>query len=86
MRGETERVARDLRENLFGSDVWHALEPASRTFLAAGEAVYRARRDDPRFDFSGPMVEYAKALETELNALIFPALRRVYANETHAKR
>jgi hypothetical protein len=53
------------------------LEPTTRSFLASAEAVFRARRNDPQFDFSGPAIEYAKAVETELNALIFPALRRV---------
>ena len=53
------------------------LEPATRTFLASAEAVFRARRDDRGFDFSGPAVEYAKAVEVELNALIFPPLRKL---------
>ena len=47
-----------------------------RTFLATGEALLRAHREDPRFDFSATAMEYAKAVETELNALVFPALRR----------
>jgi hypothetical protein len=76
-RSDTEKLGRELRENLLGSEVWSMLEPASRTFLAGAEAVFRSRRGDPRFDFSGPAVSYAKAVETELNALLFPALRRV---------
>jgi hypothetical protein len=75
LRGETERISRELRHNLLGERVWAALEPATRTFLASAEAVFRARRDDPQFDFSGPVVEYAKAVETELNALVFGPLR-----------
>jgi hypothetical protein len=81
LKGQTERTGRDLRENLLGPDVWSALEPASRTFLSSAEAVFRARKDDPGFDFSGPAVEYAKAVETELNALLFPPLRRFYAGK-----
>lgn len=77
LRADTQRLARELPDNLFGRRVWEAFEPATRTFLMAGEAVFRARRDDPTFDFSGPAMEYAKAVETELNALLFPALRRV---------
>ena len=46
--------------------MWDALEPATRGFVASGEAVFRAHRDDPGFDFSGPAIEYAKAVETEL--------------------
>jgi hypothetical protein len=76
LRGEVERMARELRENLLGREVWAVLEPSTRTFLAAAEAVFRARSEDPRFDFSGPALSYAKAVETELNALIFPLLRR----------
>src|SRR5690606_20307772 len=48
-RGEVERLGPELRDNLLGRDVWAALEPATRTFLAAAEATFRARRDDPRF-------------------------------------
>lgn len=81
LKGETERMARELRDNLLGPDVWGALEPSTRTFLASAEAVFRARKDDPAFDFSGPAVEYAKAVETELNALLLPALRKAYTGK-----
>ena len=86
LKGETERMARELRDNLLGPDVWAALEPASRTFLASAEAVFRSRREDPGFDFSGPAVEYAKAVEAELNALLLPALRKLLAGKTDAER
>jgi hypothetical protein len=76
-RSDAERMSRELRDNLFGRDIWPLLEPATRTFLASAEAVFRAHRDDPGFDLSGAAVAYAKAVETELNALLFPALRRV---------
>jgi hypothetical protein len=52
------------------------LEPGTRTFLATAEAVFRPHQDDPRFNFSSPAVEYAKAVEVELNALLFPLLDR----------
>jgi hypothetical protein len=86
MRGETERMARELRDNLIGRRLWTVLEPATRNFLASAEAVFRARRDDPHFDFSGPAIEYAKAVETELNALLFPALRRALRGKSPAER
>lgn len=86
LRGETERVAAELRDNVLGHAVWTVLEAATRTFLATGEALLRAHRDDPRFDFSGPSVEYAKAVETELNALIFPALRGVLSKKPPHER
>lgn len=86
LRSETDRLSAELRDNLLGPAIWHAMEPASRTFLAAAEAVFRARRTDPDFDFSGSAVEYAKAVETELNALLFPALRRVLHQAKPAER
>ncbi|MDT8437228.1 MAG: hypothetical protein RRA92_10795 [Gemmatimonadota bacterium] len=86
LRGETERMAAELRDNLLGADVWEALEAASRTFLTTGEAIFRSRRDDPGFDFSAAAVEYAKAVETELNALLFPTLRRALARAPESRR
>jgi hypothetical protein len=56
-RGETERMAQDLRDNLLGTAVWSRLEPTTGSFLASAEAVFRARRNDPQFDFSGPAIE-----------------------------
>jgi hypothetical protein len=79
MRADTSRLARDLPDNLLGRDTWHALEPATRNFLTTAEATYRSRREDPSFDFTGPAMQYAKAIETEMNALLFPRLRRVLA-------
>ncbi|MBA2245749.1 MAG: hypothetical protein H0W11_12390, partial [Gemmatimonadetes bacterium] len=85
-RGETERLSRELRDNLLGHLVWAVLEPATHTFLANAEAVFRSRREDPRFDFSGPAISYAKAVETELNALLFPTLRRVLRGARPSER
>ncbi|MGW8283769.1 MAG: hypothetical protein ACWGON_10760, partial [Gemmatimonadota bacterium] len=86
LRGETERLSTELRDNLLGHEIWDALEPSSRTFLTTAEAVFRARRGDPGFDFSGSAVEVAKAVETELNALVFPAVRRVLAKAPPEER
>jgi hypothetical protein len=85
-RGETERLARELRDNLIGHTIWNVFEPATRTFLAAAEATFRARRDDPHFDLSGPALGYAKAVETELNALIFISTRKALAGRPPAER
>jgi hypothetical protein len=85
-RTETERMARELRDNLVGPELWAALQPATRTFLASAEVVFRARRDDPGVDLSAPAVELAKAVETELNALLFPAVRRVLGARPPAER
>ncbi|MFC1575324.1 hypothetical protein ACFL5A_01590 [Gemmatimonadota bacterium] len=86
LRGESKRVARQLRDNLFGSRLWRAMEPASRTFLTSAEAVFRSRMDDPGFDFSGVAIEYAKAVEIELNALLFPALRTALGGKAPKQR
>ncbi|MFC1791663.1 hypothetical protein ACFL0I_04260 [Gemmatimonadota bacterium] len=86
LKGETERMAKELRDNLLGQDIWGSLEPATRTFLASAEAVFRARKNDPAFDFSGPAMEYAKAVETELNALLFPAMQKALSGHREADR
>ena len=86
LRGETERLAAELRDNLLGQEIWEALHPTSRTFLTTGEAVFRSRRDDPGFDFSPTAVEYCKAIETELNAALFPALQPIMAHRPPAER
>lgn len=86
LRGEVDRLSADLRDNLFGARIWRRMEPATRTFLASAEAVVRARRDDPAFDFSGPAVEYAKALETEVNAILRHFMRKAYAGVSINKR
>ena len=86
LRGESKRVARQLRDNLFGPGLWRAMEPASRTFLTSAEAVFRSRIDDPGFDFSTVAIEYAKAVEVELNALIFPALRSLLSGRPPKQR
>lgn len=86
LRGEVDRLSADLRDNLFGPRIWRRMEPATRTFLASAEAVVRARRDDPAFDFSGPAVEYAKALETEANAVLRHFMRRAWADASINRR
>jgi hypothetical protein len=86
LKGETERLSAELRENLLGHEIWDALEPSSRTFLTTAEAVFRARRGDPGFDFSGSALEMTKAVEIELNALLFPSLRRLLARAAPTER
>jgi hypothetical protein len=86
MRSEVDRMGRELRDNLFGPVVWSHLDLATRGFLASAEAVFRARRDDPHFDFSGPALGYAKAVETELNRLLFDGMRPVLARARPVER
>lgn len=61
-----ERLGRELGDNLFGLDVWSTFEADTRSFVATGEAVYRLRGDDPAFDLSTAVVEYARALQRGL--------------------
>ena len=77
LRGETERVSADLRDNVIGREVWPRLQIATRSFLATGEAIFRRHRDDPHFDFATAAIEYAKALEVELNSLLRPGLATI---------
>lgn len=86
IRGPTATVAKELRDNLFGRMLWSRLEPESQRFLAAGEAVFRTHKNDPSFDFSVPLVECCKTVETELNALLFPPIREKLKDEPPAKR
>lgn len=80
LRGETERLAADLRDNVIGREVWPRLQLGTRSFLATAEAVFRRHRDDPHFDFATAAIEYAKAIEVELNALLRAGLRDVAGN------
>ncbi len=75
-RSDVVRLNAELRDNMFGREVWAGFEPGTRSFLASAEAVFRARRGDAAFDLSGAAVEYVKAVEVEVNALVFEAARR----------
>ena len=46
------RLARDLRQNLFGDEAWHRLDPATRTFVVTAERIFRDHVDDPAFDLA----------------------------------
>ena len=84
--GQTALTAVELRDNLFGSTIWSAIDPTTRTLLASADAVYRQRRDDPGFDFSVPAIGWAKAVEAELNALLFPLIRAALSGASYADR
>lgn len=70
----TGAMERELREDHFGEDAWRALEPATRTFIATGEKVFRDHRSDPAFDFTPVIVEFAKAFEVQCDFLLRRAL------------
>ena len=71
----TGAVERDLRENLFGEDVWRVFGPTSRTFIASGERLFRDNAHDPLFDLGLALLEYCKALEVQCNSVLRRALR-----------
>jgi hypothetical protein len=77
LRGETERLGAELRDNLVGRDAWARISLTARGFLSTAESVFRRHRDDLHFDFAAAAIEYAKAIEVELNALLRPGLREV---------
>ena len=85
-RGDAARISRELRDNLIGRELWPWLEAGTRSFLASAEAVFRAHRDEPSFDLSGAAISYSKAVETELNALLFPAIRRILESKPPLER
>jgi hypothetical protein len=37
------RLARDLRQNLFGDEAWHRLDPATHTFVVTAERLKPSR-------------------------------------------
>ena len=69
-------MERELRDNVVGIDAWLALDPTVRSFAASAEAVFRGHRADPGFDFSGVLIDFAKAFEVQVNLLVRHALSR----------
>ena len=68
-------MERELRQNLFGDRAWAGVDPAARTFIASAEVAFRQHRDDPAHDFSGVIVDLAKAFEVQTNAILRRAMR-----------
>lgn len=66
----------ELRENLFGDEVWHRLDPATRVFVATAEKVFRDHRRDSAFDLSPVVMELSKALEVTCTAVLRPVLSK----------
>jgi hypothetical protein len=76
-------IEKELRENLFGVDAWSGLDPAARSFVASAEKVFRDHRADPAFDFSGVVVDFAKAFEVQVNGLLRRAFVGAPADVRH---
>lgn len=75
-------MERELRDNVLGEEVWAALDPAARTFVAEAEQAFRAHRADAAFDFSGVVLNLGKAYEVQVNLL----LRRLLGGLRPAER
>lgn len=73
-RGGTGEMQRELRENRFGGTLWLNLDPAARSFIATAERLFRDHRSDAAFDLSVVLVNFAKAVEVQVNALLRAAL------------
>ena len=73
-RSELGAMEKELRENLFGLDAWTGLDPAARSFIASAEKAFRDHRADAGFDFSGVIIDFAKAVEVQVNSLLRRAL------------
>jgi hypothetical protein len=67
-------MQRDLRENRFGAALWGNLDPAARGFIATAEQLFRTHRTDAAFDLSAVVVDFAKAVEVQVNARLREAL------------
>ena len=70
------RLARDLRQNLFGDEAWHRLDPATRTFVVTAERIFRDSVDDPALDLAPSLVELSKALEVTCARVLRPVLAK----------
>lgn len=83
-RSGVGEMARELRDNVVGDTAWNALDPAARTFIATAESVFRAHRRDPAFDFSGVVIDFAKAIELQANLVLRLALAGMPESERRA--
>jgi len=79
--GGNATMESELRDNVLGATVWHALDHRARSFLAAGEDLFRAHRLDPGYDFSPVAVQFGKSLEVQGNAIVAAALAGVPIDE-----
>ncbi|MGH7617461.1 MAG: hypothetical protein ACREPM_09565, partial [Gemmatimonadaceae bacterium] len=56
---------------------WDALDPAARTFIATAESLFREHRKDAAFDFAPVVIDFAKAIELQVNAILKSGLAGV---------
>lgn len=73
--GDVARLEKELRDHLLGPRAWLRLDAAARSFLAGAEAILRPHLTDGLFDFTPAVLGYAKAVEVQLNTVLFAILR-----------
>jgi hypothetical protein len=73
-RSGVGKMEQELRENVLGDVVWNGFDPATRSFIASAESIFRTHRYDAAFDFSPMAVEFAKAFEVQVNLILRLAL------------
>lgn len=73
-RAGTGEMQRELRDNRFGAALWSNLDPAARGFIATAEQLFRAHRGDAAFDLATVIVDFAKAVEVQVNRIVRLAL------------
>jgi hypothetical protein len=83
-RAGAGEMQRELRDNRFGSRLWGNLDPAARGFIATAEQLFRAHRHDAAFDLSTVIVDFAKAVELQVNVVVRSALARAPRELRHA--
>ncbi len=81
----TSSTERELRDNLIGDEAWSALELSVRTFLALAERDFRDHRGDAGYDFAGVVLNLAKGLEVQSNAVLRRAVIALPAKSRLAK-
>lgn len=69
------QMERELRENLLGESAWSGLEPSTRSFIASAESLFRGARTDRSADMSAVVVDFSKALETQVNHILRRAVQ-----------
>jgi len=75
-RSGTAAMEKELRDNVLGDAAWRRLDPAARTFLATAESIFRRNREDPGFDFSPVVIDFAKAMEVQASLTLATLVSR----------
>ncbi len=75
------RMMAELRDNILGARCWDALAPNTRTFLASAEATWRDRSQDAGHDFSGILIDLARAVEVQTNVALKRLLKTLPEKE-----